>query len=273
VESIAFFTLRHVAGLVDVGTPAGRIFFLRGKILFLKNSAVSDHEENNLLTSTGENMSDPAEVGRAHGLDDKEIEELKKEFETADTDKTGRISENQLRKLVFNRLYKERHPAKLASLSSVLQFPSEELPGDMLSVANSEGFGMDKKFSVVEAESLLSTTTAGQKEPARDTLDPSQSRSSGRRRKSLSLASSSANSSPLAGVSAANGTAQTASWGNPEKAAYSWQTQFATDTGRRRSMMAKDSVLGMLPKEYLEDAQTAKLVASNGVCTPVLLPL
>ena len=215
-------------------------------------------------------MSEPAEVGRAHGLDDKEIEDLKKEFETADTDKTGRISENQLRKLVFDRLYNERHPAKLASMSSVSQFLSGELPGDKLSVANSEGFGLDKKFSVGRAES----STAGQKEPARDTLDPSQSRSSGRRRKSLSLASSSANASPSAGVSAANGTAQTASWGNPEKAAYSWQTQFATsDEERRRSMMANDSVLGMLPKEYLEDAQTAKLVASNGVCTPVLLPL
>jgi len=216
-------------------------------------------------------MTDNAdEIARAHGLDDKEIDELKKEFRLADTDKTGRIEQRQLRKLVFNRLYDERHPAKLASMASV-QFESQSgvLPGDVLSVNSSEGFGLDKRFSVGEAASSPSSLPVGQKEPARDTLD--QSRSNGRRRKSLSLASSSANASPLAGVSAANGTAQASSWGNPEMAAYSWQTQFAVaGAEQRRSVMAKDSVLGMLPKEYLEDAETAKLVASTGVCTPTL---
>lgn len=216
-------------------------------------------------------MTDNAdEIARAHGLDDKEIDELKKEFRLADTDKTGRIEQRQLRKLVFNRLYNERHPAKLASMASV-QFESGVLPGDVLSVNSSEGFGLDKRFSVGEAASSPSSLPVGQKEPARDTLDQSRSRSNGRRRKSLSLASSSANASPLAGVSAANGTAQASSWGNPEMAAYSWQTQFAVaGAGHKRSMMAKDSVLGMLPKEYLEDAETAKLVASTGVCTPTL---
>ena len=239
----------------------GELFFFK---LFQKWNENRDH----IKGVEGAMTDDAHEIARAHGLDDKEIEELEKEFRLADADGTGRINQSQLRKLVFNRLYNERHPAKLASMASV-QFESGVLPGDVLSVNSSEGFGLDKRFSVGEAASSPSSLPVGQKEPARDTLD--QSSSNGRRRKSLSSASSSANASPLAGVSAANHMAQASSWGNPDMAAYSWQTQFAVaGAGQRRSMMAKDSVLGRLPKEYMEDAETAKLVASTGVCTPTL---
>lgn len=219
----------------------------------------------------GDPSGNPIDAGGVHGLDDKEVEELKREFEKADTANAGAISQQQLRMIVFNRLYLERHPAILASLEASGYGSASILPAapQSLGSARSSGELTSGAGASSLSESLPSGPLPQSQQPARDTL--AQSQLGRARRKSLTLASSpSNNASPSASLASADDQARGSNWGKPEAltpTAYSWQAQFATNSnaGRKHSIMAKDSALGFLPKEYLADAETAKLVATRGL--------
>ena len=220
----------------------------------------------------------------AFGFSSEEIADLRKEFDAADVEGTGRLKKGQLIDLLFRRLFYSRPGNLGATLDPILQRTAylqsratgastdalvERNTRGSAPLPNAEALAVGGATKGHSKDSLTGEGVNGAvlKIPTPDpsnrqkTVTPSSEESEGSRGEAARRGAAAKRRHSLPVTTLEGGGL----WGVPDP------TVQDRLRNRRPSFVATDAPLKMLPKEYVEDTATAKVLAKQGSQPPILI--